>query len=93
MCPCRPRAEPPPSFVGDAWLCDSGNDTGGWDPVYYPYPLWDADADTAACTPQGEPGWFRADLGEPASGPLEVRILMDQCDENVVVVSLRLLVR
>ena len=93
MCPCRPEGGQPPVFVGDDFLCESGNDTDGWDRVYYPHVLWDADADTSSCAPLGEPTWFRSELAEPSSDPLEVRILMDQCDENVVITELRLLVR
>ena len=91
-CPCEGGTEPP-AFVGGHFFCDTGNE-GDWDPVWYvDEPLWDADATTGGCQPAPEPGAFSRDFDQPMTDPIEVRLMIDQMDENVAVTRLELYVR
>jgi hypothetical protein len=93
-CPCS-GGVPPPAFVGNAWTCESGNPGPGWDSVWYPPALWGDGAWVAGCkkpTP-GAPWSFEVTLPQPTADPVEVRILYDDCDENVAITELKIEVR
>jgi hypothetical protein len=94
-CPCDMGTAAPP-FVGEAWVCETGNNRVDWDYdlSYYDDVLWDADAmGGSSCAPLGEPGEFHVVLDRPASGPLEVRLMQDTSDDAFAVTELRLWVR
>lgn len=92
-CPCRGGAKPP-AFVGRAWTCDSGNFDSYYRSVWYTAKsLWDADSEAPGCGHPARPGWFQATLPAATTRPIEVRILLDGCDENVAITALELYVR
>jgi hypothetical protein len=92
-CPCV-DGEAPPSFVGDHYYCDSGNPGPDWPAVWHTaLPLWDDDATDATCASPGDPAWFSRDLAAPTGDPLEVRLLVDQCDDNIAIDRMELYVR
>lgn len=91
-CPCQ-GGQAAPAFVNDNWTCDSGNlDTAGYPPIWQSVPLWDGDSEGPDCKKPAA-GWYEVALKEAASGPLEVRLMTDQCDENVAFTRLKLYVR
>jgi len=97
-CPCFTGAVPPPDFVGSAWTCDSGNPGPSWQDVWYPRSLWGDDAwiaGAAGCVhpPPAAPWSFELKLPAPTAAAVEIRILYDDCDENVGITELRLEVR
>jgi hypothetical protein len=92
-CPCLSGA-PPPTFVGQAWTCDSGNFDKNYSSTWYTtQPLWDADSEGPGCVFPSQPGWFEVRLPAPTTESVEVRILLDGCDENVAITALELHVR
>lgn len=96
-CPCLGGSEPP-SYVGAGYWCESANhgtwlgnpDARRW---FFEDPLWDGEATGPACARAGAPAWFSVDLDAPLDAPLEVRILMDDCDEDVAIAAMELYVR
>jgi hypothetical protein len=93
-CPCWQGGLPAPPFVGTHYTCDSGNHTDGWEEIWYTDdPLWDDNSSRGGCGTDPSPGWFEVDLGSKSSDPLEVRIMFDDCDENVALTALQLWVR
>jgi hypothetical protein len=92
-CPCD-GGPAPPSFVGDQWTCETGNDAPTFEnePIWYvDDPLWDSDAHVAGCAAADD--WFVSSLETPSADPIEVRIMLDQCDDGLAVTALRLFVR
>lgn len=92
-CPCD-NGPAPPAIVGTNWTCETGNDA----PTYVNMPiwylddlLWDGDAHVAGCAPASP--WFVSPLATPSRDPIEVRIMVDQCDDNLAIVAMRLFVR
>ena len=91
MCPCA-TGRPPPSFVADAYDCDASNTDGGaLDCRWHDGTLWDV---TRSCdvpaTEEDVP--FEVNVG-PRSDPIDLRLLLDQDDENISIQALELYVR
>ena len=91
-CPCAKYPGPaPPSFVGDHYYCESGNN-GRFDhtTVHINDPLWDGEgcgADNNCCAQPGMP-WFCRTLPQEVEGDIEVRICADhpsKTDEDVYI--------
>jgi len=87
-CPCTGSGTPPPSFVGSSYDCDSANTDYSLGCVWHDGDLWDS---ARACGGRPDASWFDVEVGT-RSDPIEVRILLDQVDENVGVSLLELYV-
>ncbi len=87
-------ARGPPSFVGNDYFCDTGNDgMEAQDPnsrrIYGDDPLWDG----AGCGPLNtcctfnNPPWFYKELPEPTTDDIEMSVCRDQisADENIAI--------
>ena len=79
-CPCdSPSGNPPQSFVGSDYYCESGNPNQDW--RYQAYPndkLWDGEQcshEGTCCTGTNTPPWFSVTLSSPKSDDIEVRIM------------------
>ena len=75
-CPCASPYPGPaaPSFVGEKYLCESGN-TGSWEAQWYlDDPLWDTQgcASGSTCCSRGGP-WFTTTLNQEVRDDIEVR--------------------
>ena len=80
-CPCsnpdHPSNNYPPSFVGDNYYCESGNPTDGFTRglLYSDDPIWDGQQCEGQCCSSGRsPPWFSAQLPNPTTDDIEVRI-------------------
>jgi len=83
-CPCVPDSTQPPKAVGSDYCCDSGNPTY-WTKVWYvDHPLWSA----CQCGTAG----FDVQVSS-STDPIEVRVMVDGCDENLGVTELQIEVR
>ena len=75
-CPCAPYPGPAaPPFVGENYVCESGN-TGGLEYQWYVTdPLWDSQgcASGSTCCDRGGP-WFTTTLNQEVSNDIEVRM-------------------
>jgi dynein heavy chain len=93
-CPCD-GGQMPPAFVSDDYFCDSGNPGPDWPRVWHTAnPLWDDDSTLGGtCENVGTPNWFQKPLGETTSGALEVRLMVNQCDDDIAVTRMELYVR
>ena len=82
-CPCAPVPGPsPPSFVGEHYYCESGdNSQGGRTGFFTSDPLWDGsgcvNAKNNCCTKVGLP-WFIREFPEYQDDDIEVRICYDE---------------
>lgn len=87
-CPCMGGREAP-DFVGDQYICDSGNPNTEWGRMWYEgHPLWDrGDCDS------GDDPWFETQLDSPTEDPLEVRLMTGGCDDLFGVTEMELYVR
>jgi len=92
VCPCQ-GGYAPPAFVGEHYFCDTGNPGPDWNAVwYFDRSLWDGDP-SDVCATGSEPPRFHTTLAEPIHDRLEIRIMGDQCDENVAITAMELYVR
>jgi len=95
-CPCD-NGYPAPALLGDAWTCETGNDANTYENrlIYTEDVLWDADGDAhgAGCALVTDPGEFYVRLAEPTEARIEIRLMADDCDDNVAIVELDLDVR
>ena len=75
-CPCAyPRANQPPTFVGNNYHCESGNPGDTWSSILYDSDkLWDGQQ----CDDEGTccigPPWFSVELANNSTDDIEVRI-------------------
>ena len=78
-CACRNTGsvQPIPSFVGNHYFCDSGNQHNGVEPVFHPDPLWDDD-----CYCCINPPWFYRKLSQPTSDDIEMRVCRGEANSN-----------
>ncbi|KAL5518306.1 hypothetical protein EMCRGX_G004015, partial [Ephydatia muelleri] len=98
-CPCA-GGDPPPSFVGSDYYCESGNPGPDWNHTefYYSDVLWDGQQcggdESTCCNPPDLP-WFCKTFPTPISEDLEVRICMDEDldNENVAIESFALYIQ
>jgi hypothetical protein len=78
-----------PSFIGNSYFCDTGDreppSIDGM--LYQDDPLWDGDGcgPTSTCCQFNNPPWFCATLPEPTTDDVELRICMDDNQENAYV--------
>ena len=82
-CPCAAgSSQTPPSFVGNNYYCESGNQntsTVNYH-LYASDPLWDGqqcDSEGTCCSGGKSPPWFSVDLIRSTSDSIEVRICSD----------------
>lgn len=82
-CPCR-GGETPPSFVGGAYTCESGQSSAEWAAVWYDADaLWDGSGFDEDCTSIGSQPWFERGLSTATTTePLELRVASDQESAN-----------
>ena len=98
-CPCA-GGDPPPSFVGSDYYCESGNSGPDWNHTefYSSDVLWDGQQcggnESTCCNPPDLP-WFCKTFPTPISEDLEVRICMDEDldNENVAIESFELYIQ
>ena len=97
QCPCHSQASPTiPSFIGNDWYCESGNNEyNSWN--FIPYmnnKLWDGQGCGSVelqCCQNKLPGinqpWFHKKLNVPTTDYIEIRICADQgnTDEDAMV--------
>ena len=93
-CPCSnngPHDSFLPSFIGDNYYCESGNPASTFD-VYHLYsndPLWDGQQCEYQCCSNGKsPPWFSAELPNPTTDDIEVRICIGQPSYDDIVIQL-----
>ena len=96
-CPCDGGASPP-SFVGNNYFCETGDDTPSVEVhrFFDDDPLWDGiDCHNATCCSQNNPPWFKVPLTSPTTDDIEVRICGDQRtgDEDSPIEQLELYVQ
>ena len=80
-CPCsRPRAERPPSYIGDNYYCESGNPTNSFNyQLYSDDKLWDGQqCEGTCCNGANSPPWFSIQLPAPTTEVVEVRICCNE---------------
>ncbi len=88
QCPCSsvPGVQPP-SFVGSDYYCESGLYTVPWSEVLYASDtLWDGqkcDGYEAPCCSHPNLPWFCKELPEPTTDDLEVRLCLDEDNEDL----------
>lgn len=79
-CPCDGGTSPP-SFVGNNYFCETGDDTPNVElhRFFGDDPLWDGfDCHNTTCCLQNNPPWFKVQLDNPTTDAIEVRICGDQ---------------
>ena len=88
----------PPTFVGDNYYCEKGNNIGPkYDGIYIHDTLWDGQQcrgeGPRCCDIPGMP-WFCTTLDEPTASPIEVRWCTDQrlTDEDIPIEILELFI-
>ena len=88
ICPCiNGSTESVPSFVGDHYYCESGNNNTSWSSILYTSdPLWDGEdcgsLEAPCCTAPGLP-WFHRDYGtNTTTDYIELRVCGDQDPVN-----------
>ena len=80
-CTDSSRPNPPPSFVGNDYFCETGVPPGqGWNHriFYADDPLWDGQGcgPTSTCCTFNNPPWFCKQLLQPINADLEVRLCL-----------------
>ena len=100
-CPCNieSQGDPPPSYVGSDYYCESGNPSFTYGPIFYADDqLWDGeqcrDTDVDCCASDSVP-WFTKTLNETVSDHTEVRLCRDEAitNEDVPVDIIEIFVR
>ena len=85
-CPCsRQGAREPPSYVGNNYYCESGNNgtTFTAEKIYIGDPLWDGKQCEGQCCSNGKsPPWFSVELPISTTDDIEVRICADEGTNN-----------
>ena len=101
-CPCsnlsHPDSEFPPMFVGDNYFRESGNLTNFYTLglMYSSDPLWDSQqCEGECCSNEISPSWFSAELPNPTTDDIEVRICVPEGsqDDDIAVQVLELYVQ
>ena len=102
-CPCSSPAATtnvlPPSFVGDSYFCESGNQDQTLDSVSGfcgGDPVWDGEQCEGECCSNGKfPSWFRVTLPNPTSDDIEVHICEDEdtLDEDTPIQLLEIFIQ
>ena len=88
MCPCvSGSTQTVPSFVGNHYFCESGNNASTWSDILYTSdPLWDGqgcgDVEAACCSATGIP-WFHRDYGSTTTTDyIELRVCGSEGTSN-----------
>ena len=86
-CPCDYIfGNPPQSFVGTNYYCESGNPTGNWQGQSFPNDkLWDGQqcsSEGTCCSGANTPPWFKVNLSSPTSDDIEIRIMGTESTTN-----------
>ena len=92
-CPCSVTPGPnPPSFVGEDYYCQSGNEGTADKDKYYMLPLWGGDGCTDNCCANAGSPYFHRDFPAPQDGDIEVRICQNspRSDEGVFIDKLHI---
>ena len=79
-CPCDGGTNPP-SFVGNNYFCETGDDTPNVElhRFYGEDPLWDGhNCHNATCCSKNNPPWFNVQFWSATTDDIEVRICGDQ---------------
>ncbi len=79
-----------PSFVGNNHFCDSGN-TGLYGQMFYSdNPMFDGEGcgPTSSCCTHNNPPWFCTTLPQPTTDNLELRLCLNEVQQEDIVVSL-----
>ena len=80
-CPCDGGTTNPPTFVGNNYFCETGDDTANVElkRFYSEDPLWDGqNCHNQTCCSKNSPPWFHVPLASPTMDDIEVRICGDQ---------------
>ena len=83
FCQCaQTNAPSPPSFVGNDYFCESGNEIPGHTHIFYHDPLWDgqncAGAANTCCQLNGPP-YFTKTLPTSTTDDIELRLMCGEC--------------
>ena len=93
-CPCAIQpGRAAPSFVGEDYLCESGN-TGLWEDQWYlDDPLWDSQGclEGSTCCDRGGP-WFTTTPSQEVRDDIEVRMCFHSSGPNIGVEQLEIYV-
>ena len=88
ICPCATGStQTVPSFVGNHYFCESGNNASTWSDILYTSdPLWDGqgcgDVESPCCSATGIP-WFHRDYGNTTTTDyIELRVCGDEGTSN-----------
>ena len=87
-----------PSFIGDNYFCENGNNGSSYsNSTLYPNLLWDGEGCTypSTCCQLNNPPWFCVSLPQPTSDPIEVRLCLSEhpYNEDVIITLVDLYVR
>ena len=89
----------PPSFVGDSYFCESGNqdrELGSISGLFENDPVWDGEQCEGECCSNGKsPPWFSVTLPNPTTDDIEVRICEDEdtLDEDTPIQLLEIFIQ
>ena len=100
-CPCtgHARAPEPPSFIGDDYYCDSGNNASGNadDNRLYSKELWNSQGPmcsvNASCCNNPDQPWFKKKMGVPVNDNIELRWCANEASEGTATERVELYIR
>ena len=86
QCPCTNPSfgGTVPPFIGQDYFCDTGS-RDFYQQIFYPNdPLWDGQGcgGTSTCCSFNNPPWFCKDLPQPTTDDIELRLCLDEPDNN-----------
>ena len=93
QCPCNSRSSHvAPAFVGNDYICESGDPDIGWERLYYPNDtLWDGQQcggyEAPCCSTSPYSPYFYQNLGNYTTDAIELRVLTNQnlaVDEDIL---------
>ena len=86
-----------PPFVGQDYFCDTGSRYHWGYQFYHADPLWDGSGcgPTSSCCTFNNPPWFCKQLPQPTSDDIEMRVCLDQVnnDEDIVLETVEIYVQ
>ena len=93
-CPCRFVVDrfDPPSFVGEDYFCDAGNEefmTG--ETGLQTDPLWEGT--NCLCCVSDNPPWFYKQLPQPTTDDIQMRVCKDEIKENIAITEIEIYVQ
>ena len=102
QCPCDiGSSHVAPEFVGNDYICESGDPDSEWEPIYYPDdPLWDGQQcrgdEAPCCSTSPYSPYFYQDLDSYTTDAIEMRVLTDQdlaTDEDILLIYYEIYVK